>query len=873
MKKIAVALSTLLLLSGVGVAQRLPDVASPDNYRLTFTPDFDKDNFAGEETIQVRVLRPTSTITLNALDIDFKEATITSGGSEQAAKVAVDKDKQVATLTVARELPVGAASIHIVYIGILNDELRGFYLSKAGGRKYAVTQFEATDARRAFPSFDEPAYKATFEVTAVVDKGDVAISNAPVLSDSAGPGQGKHTVKFETSPKMSSYLVALAVGDFDSIEGSADGIPIRVWATPGKKEMGKFALASAEQCMKYYDQYFGIKYPFKKLDLIGLPDFAAGAMENTGAITFRDVALLLDENQAPTWAKKQIASIIAHEMAHMWFGDLVTMAWWDDIWLNEGFATWMSSKPIEAWKPEWNLNLDDVRDTGEALDLDSLQNTRPIHQSADTPAQIQELFDGIAYTKTAAVLRMLESYLGGDKFRAGVNAYLHAHAYGNATQSDFWSALTTASNKPVDSIMPTFVDQPGAPTVSVVSQCGGDKTNVKLTQHRYFYDKSLLNSTSTALWQIPVSFKGTNGRDSSELLTNAQQTFNLPLCNRWVFANGNANGYYRTKYDSATFERMTQNAEKDFNPNERIVLVRDVWAAIRAGQQPIGDFLRLADALASERNSVVVRQINRELDYIGEHLVSNADRAQYQAWVRSLLTPVFREVGWQPGPGEDENRKELRSYVIYTLGYTGRDPDVLSKAGELAERALQNPAAVDPSITDTVFTLAAVKGDTELYDEIMAHLKSTSGAPQQYYRYLFSLAHFSSAALLQRTLQYALSQDVRSQDSLFLVSSVMGNPAGEKLAWDFVQAHWQQINRIMGGYNTGGLVRTTGVFCDTGLRDDVRAFFTQHPVPDAERSLRQAQETAGYCIDLKASQAPALASWLGQHGNVSGAGR
>jgi aminopeptidase N len=454
-----------------------------------------------------------------------------------------------------------------------------------------------------------------------------------------------------------------------------------------------------------------------------------------------------------------------------------------------------------------------------------------------------------------------------------VNAYLQAHAYGNATQSDFWSALATASNKPVDRIMPSFVDQAGAPTVSVVLQCTGDKTNVTLTQHRYFYDKSLLDSTSTELWQIPVSLKGENGDGSSELLTNAQHTFNLPLCNRWVFANGNANGYYRIKYDSATFERMTQNAEKDFSPAERIVLVRDVWAAIRAGQQPIGDFLHLADALASERNSAVVREINRELDYIGEQLVSDADRTQYQAWVRSLLTPVFKEVGWQPDPGENENRKELRSYVIYTLGYTGRDPEVLSKARELAGKALQNPTAVDPSITDTVFTLAAVNGDTELYDEIMAHLKSTSGAPQQYYRYLFSLAHFSSATLLQHTLQYALSPAVRSQDSLFLVSSVMRNPAGEKLAWDFLQAHWQQINRIMGGYNTGGLVRTTGVFCDTGLRDGVRSFFTDHPVPDAERSLRQAQENAGYCIDLKTSQAPALASWLGHHGNASGAGR
>lgn len=871
MKKVVVLPLFLLLLSDLAIAQRLPGVASPNNYRLTFTPDFDKDSFAGEETIQVRVLKPTSAITLNAVDIDFKEATIASGGKEQTAKVAIDKEKQMATLAVDNQLPAGNASIHIVFNGILNDQLRGFYLSKTGKRKYAVTQFESTDARRAFPSFDEPAYKATFDVTAVVDKGDVAISNAPVASDTPGPAEGKHTVKFETSPKMSSYLVALAVGDFESIEGSADGIPIRVWATPGKKEMGKFALAAAEQCMKYYDQYFGIKYPFKKLDLIGLPDFAAGAMENTGAITFRDVALLVDNDHAPTWARKEVAEVVAHEMAHMWFGDLVTMAWWDDIWLNEGFATWMSSKPIKAWKPEWNVNLDDVRGTGEALDLDSLQNTRPIHQSAETPAQIQELFDGIAYTKTAAVLRMLESYLGEEKFRAGVNAYLQAHAYGNATQTDFWSALAKASDKPVDKSMPTFVDQPGAPLVSVNSRCDGKQTKITLAQHRFFYDKSLLNGTRNESWQIPVFLKGAKGGDHSELLTGSQQTFSIPACNSWVFANANGNGYYRIKYDSATFAEMTRNAEKDFSPAERIVLVRDAWAAVRAGEQPIGDFLHLADVLAGDRNSVVVRQLARELDYIGDYLVSDSDRAQYQAWVRNLLNPVLKEVGWQPARGEDENRKALRAYVIYTLGYTGRDPQVLSQSRELAGKALQDPSAVDASITDAVFTLAAVNGDSGLYDQLVGYLKSANGAPQQYYRYMFTLAEFTDPALLQRTLQFALSPDVRSQDSLILLSAVMRNPAGKKMAWDFVQAHWEQINKVMGGYNTGGLVETTGSFCDAGLKNDVRQFFTQHPVPDAERAFRQAQESAGYCIDLKASQSPALASWLGQHGGASGA--
>lgn len=393
-------------------AQRLPELAVPVNYKLTFTPDLEKATFEGDETISIQVLKSTFEITLNAVDIDFHQVTVVSAGTTQKARVVPEIDKEMVVLTVERPLAPGAATIHITYSGTLNDQMRGLYLGKDDqGRKYAATQFESTDARRAFPSFDEPAYKATFDITAIADKGQVAISNQKVLSDTPGPAD-KHTVRFATTAKMSSYLAALVVGNFEYIEGQADGIPIRVYSTPGKKEMGKFALEAAEHILSYYDKYFSVKYPYGKLDLIGIPDFSAGAMENTGCITFREVILLIDETKGSIELKKEIASVIAHEMAHQWFGDLVTMQWWDDIWLNEGFATWMESKPVEAWKPEWNIDLDDVIDEGQTLNTDSLDNTRPIHQAAETPAQITELFDGIAYGKAGAVLRMLEAYLG-----------------------------------------------------------------------------------------------------------------------------------------------------------------------------------------------------------------------------------------------------------------------------------------------------------------------------------------------------------------------------------------------------------------------------------------------------------------------------
>jgi aminopeptidase N len=866
-----VLLSAILVFSILSEAQRLPDVAVPDNYRLTLTPNFEKDNFAGDETIQIRVLKPTSSIVLNSLEIDFQDATIASGGATQVASVSFDKNKQMATLAVPKNITIGPASIHIRYTGILNDQLRGFYLSKTGGRKYAVTQFEATDARRAFPSFDEPAYKATFDITAVVDKGDTAISNSAIASDQPGPVAGKHSITFKTTPKMSSYLVALAVGDFEYLEGSADGIPIRVWTTPGKKQMGTYALQAAEQCVKYFDNYFGIKYPFEKLDLIGLPDFAAGAMENTGAITFRDALLLLDEKHAPTYAYKEIGSVISHEIAHMWFGDLVTMQWWDDVWLNEGFATWMENKPLEAWKPEWHMELDDVLDSGESLNLDSLQNTRPIHQAVDTPAQIEEVFDGIAYGKAAAVLRMLESYLGPEAFRAGVIAYLKAHLYGNATERDFWSALAKASNKPVDRMMPTFVNQPGAPLVSVQAQCQAGVTKVTLSQRRYYYDRALLDSDSKELWMVPVSLKavGTKEAERSVLLASRSESFDVPGCNSWVFANAGAQGYYRTEYDSAAFRSMSRNVQKQFTPAERIVLIRDAWAVVRTGQQPIGDFLQLADDLQSDRIAKVVEQMDLELDFIGEHLVSDADRAGYQSFVRGLLGPIQKELGWKVVPGEDTNRKDLRAYVTYTLGYTGRDSEVLAQAKNLALQEMKSPGTVDPSLVDAVFTLAATNGDAALYEQMMAGTKENQ-SPAQYYRYFYNLARFTDPVLVQRTLDYALSPAVRSQDSLNLIAAIMETPAGEKLGWHFVRSHWDQIQKIMGGYNTGGIVATTGSFCDANLRDDVKQFFAQHPVPAAERSLRQAQERVNYCIDLREHQSPALASWLQRNGASSG---
>src|SRR3954463_4105707 len=444
-------------------AQRLPNTVVPSHYKLSLDPDIGQQMFSGEETITVQVQQSTSEIVLNSLGLEISVAEVTVANKTLPAQVTYDQPNEMVRLSFAEPVPKSAVNLHLKFSGKLTSGLRGLYLSKSARRQYAVTQFEGTYARMMFPGFDEPAYKATFDLSVIADKGDTAISNGRIIKDEPLPGFTRHEITFSTSPRMSTYLVALAIGDWQCLSRTVDGIPIRVCAVPEKKDYGAFGLDVAAHSIQFYDQWYGIKYPFGKLDMVAIPDYEWGGMENTASIFYRDTALLLDAKNASICRKRGQATTIAHEIAHQWFGDLVTAAWWDDIWLNEGFATWMSTKPIEAWHPEWRLEDDAAAQAQRIIGVDSLSSARAIHGNPSTPSEIKEMFDGITYEKGAAVLRMLESYVRPEVFRKGVNAYLAAHANGNATSSDFWHAEAQASGKPIDKIMPTFVMQPGVP--------------------------------------------------------------------------------------------------------------------------------------------------------------------------------------------------------------------------------------------------------------------------------------------------------------------------------------------------------------------------------------------------------------------------
>jgi aminopeptidase N len=857
-----------LLACGAANAQRLPATVLPEHYDLAFDVDLAAARFAGTETIQVRLSEPSRRIVLHALDIQFQDVTITSGGVEQKAGVTLDRQTQTAALTVARTVAAGPAQIHVRYRGILNDQLRGFYLSRANGRNYAVTQFESTDARRAFPCFDEPAYKATFSVTLTIDERDTAIANGRLISDTPGPRPGRHTLTFSETPKMSSYLVAMAVGDFQCLAAATEGVPIRICATPDKTALGQIALDAAQHILAFYNQYYSIKYAFQKLDVVAVPDFAAGAMENTAAIFYREVDLLADSKTASVANVQRIWSVLAHEMAHQWFGDLVTMRWWDDLWLNEGFATWMEKRPLAAARPEWKMEVEEALDTQTAMNLDSLASTRAIHSPVETPDEIEGSFDAIAYEKGASVMRMIEGYLGADTFRKGVNAYLEHHAYGNATSEDFWTAMTAASGKPIDRILPTFVNYPGVPVIDVALRCDGAGTQLTLTNDRFFTDAAMATlARGPSSWQIPVCIKTSHQRTAScQVVTGRAPALALgsASCEPWAFVNAGAHGYFRTAYSPAMLTAIAPDITTSLTEPERLTLIGDEWALVRAGRHSLADYLTLASGFGQERASGVFGEVGARLTFIHDYLTSDRSRPAYERFVQSLLRPLFEELTISGAVTEDDDRRALRGKVIATLDHAGNDSAVSGQARSALDASLSGGPPLDASAANVIVTVAARRGDAALWDRLAAASKAAT-SPAERYRFLYGLPAFEDPALIDRGLNFSLTADLRSQDTPGFLSGFLGNPIARPRAWTFVKQHWTELApKITIALGDVRLVDALGSFCDATSRDDIKVFFAAHKLPAASRALDQTIERINNCISIREKETPAVTAWLAQ---------
>jgi aminopeptidase N/puromycin-sensitive aminopeptidase len=707
-----------------------------------------------------------------------------------------------------------------------------------------------------FPGFDEPAFKATFALSVIADKGDTAISNGRIVKDEPLPESTRHKITFSTSPKMSTYLVALAIGDWQCLERTVDGTPIRVCAEPDKKQYGQFALEAAAQSVHFYNQWYGIKYPFEKLDMLAIPDYEWGGMENTASIFYRDTALLMDEKTASVFSKQGHATVVAHEIAHQWFGDLVTAAWWDDIWLNEGFATWMERKPIRVWHPEWHLEDDEAATSQRIIGLDSLSAARAIHGDPRTSAEIKEMFDGITYQKGGAVLGMLESYVGPEVFRNGVNAYLKAHANGNATSADFWQAVAKVSGKPVDKIMPTFVMQPGVPLVTVSASCSGGKQTLEFSQQRFLLSSSGNAPQQAQVWSIPICTKTAGGAGSSCYLVDKQDArFTANTCTDWIFANRDAKGYYRVHYPSLkSLKDIGTIAEKDLTVPERIAFVEDLWAMVRAGKEPVENFLVIVPGLRTDHNRLVVDSVAGHLDTIGHSLIPEQKQPFFQLIIERQFGKLAQEIGWTSSANDDDDRKALRASLLEILGDVG-DRDAVAAAGKITQAYIKDPGAVEGTIIGPALAVAAENGDAALYEQFtqgMANARST----EDYYHFLFALTSFRQPELVQRTLALVDQGKLRQQDYVRLFPALLANSSAREIAWDYLKAHWDSLAEKVTSFGGSGAVPALGGFCSIEKRDEIKQFFTSHRAPGAERALQQSLERISTCVEFKQLQGP-----------------
>jgi puromycin-sensitive aminopeptidase len=830
---------------------RLPANVRPVRYSIELIPDLGSFTFTGRETIVVRVSEPTSTVLLNASELNIRSVNASQAdGAVVAATAILDETAERLTVTLAEDLQVGEGTLTFEFTGILNDQLRGFYRSKYDGldgstRYLATTQFEATDARRAFPCWDEPEAKAVFEVSMVIPDDLVAVSNMPIASDIPAP-DGKRTVRFEPTPKMSTYLVAFVVGDLAKVEATAsNGTLVRVWATRGKESQGQFALENSVKILDYMNDYFGIDYPLPKMDHLAIPDFAAGAMENWGAITYRETALLFDPQNSAAQARQRILEVVAHEMAHMWFGDLVTMEWWDDLWLNESFASWMGDKAVDHLYPEWQMWTQFVSaDTNSALSLDGLRNSHSIEAKVNDPSEIRELFDAISYSKGGSVLRMLENYLSEETFRQGLHGYLKGHEYANARTEHLWSALADASGKPVTSIMDSWVKQIGYPVLDVDVNRSGDGTSVSLQQERFLYDHLVDSQVDSTVWRVPVGVQQQGAERQTLLMEEQTTSVSLPSpVGEWVKVNAGQTGFFRANYSPDEWRRLREAVRsKELPAVDRLGLQNDAYALMRSGLLSATVFLSLAEAFDRETDAPVWGDLAANLRGLEALLLDAPFVGTYREFVRSRFADIAGLVEWDAKPAEGHLDAILRSTVLGQFGGYG-DPGTLAEARRRFSEYLNDPASLTPDLRGIVFGLVAQQGDRTTYDTLWRLQKEATLAEEKV-RFLGALTRFEDPALLSNLLMRSLGEEVRSQDTMGVIVQAAGNKNGRDLAWQFVKDNWDEMDRRYGkgGFAIMRIVGITGGFTTMEQHDEVTRFFEEHPAPSAARTIQQSLE-------------------------------
>ncbi len=833
---------------------RLPRTVIPRRYDLTLAPDLEEGTFQGHQAVDVEVIEPVREILLNAAELEIADVEMVRvDGIERVLATSVDynEQKERAALKFDELLAPGRWQLLTSFRGVLNDDLRGFYRStykdESGGEHViATTQFEATDARRAFPCWDEPDLKATFAVTLEVASGLVAISNAAEVSAEAGD-DGTIVHRFAETMKMSTYLVAFVVGKFE-IQGPVEvnGVPLRVVHPPGKGSLTGFALEVGAFALDYFAGYYEIPYPGDKLDLIAVPDFAAGAMENLGAVTFRETALLIDTERATRGELAAVADVIAHELAHMWFGDLVTMKWWNGLWLNEAFASFMELKCVDAFRPEWNRWLSFASERARAMDVDGLAATRPVEYPVASPEEAEGMFDTLTYGKGSAVLRMLEQYLGEETFRRGIAAYLGKHAYGNTDTADLWRALEAASGEPVGEIMGGWIYQGGYPQLDVTQAEGGYRIGQR---HFRFL------GTAESMWKVPVLYAT---EDVSGRLVVEGSSF-IPTAGTRLLLNHGGDGFYRVNYPKPLRRALATQLET-LQGAERHTLIADTWAAVLAGETAAGDFLELVGELDGEGEPDVWAVAIGGLLELGR-IISSDDRPQLERMVRHLVGPQANELGWNPSPDDSHKARRLRALLLRTAGILGNDSDVQATARDLLDSLIADPGAVDGDVADAAVAVIAANGGLTEFER-MVELRGKASTPQDEVRYLRAAAAVPDSDTARRLLDMVLNGDVRSQDATWLVARLIGHRDTGRAVWERVKQDWDALLAAMPATHKWRMLDWIMYRSEPGVAADIEVWLRDHPIPGADKYTAQQLERLQVRVGLRGREAERLGSAL-----------
>jgi len=854
---------------------RLPRIVVPNRYDLRLEPDLVAHSFDGEETIAVDVTEATADVVLNTAELAITEVVADNGaGARVHGVAATDETAERSRLQFDRPLDVGAWRLRLRFRGTLNDKLRGFYRStykdpSGATRTIAATQFEATDARRAFPCWDEPDFKAVFATTLVIDPALTAVSNTAVVEERVQGG--KKVVRFADTIRMSTYLVAFIVGELEATEALHVGrVPLRVWCVPGKRRLAAFGREVGATTLRFFEEYYGVPYPADKLDLLAIPDFAAGAMENLGAITFRETALLVDESSATHGELERVADVVAHENAHMWFGDLVTMSWWNGIWLNEAFATFMEMLAVDAWKPEWHRWTSFGVSRAAAFNVDGLWSTRPIEFPVHAPRDADAMFDVLTYEKGASVLRMLEQYLGPEVFRAGVRRYLRTHAYENADTGDLWSALGEAASAPIPTVMDGWIFRPGYPLVSARIDGG----RLVLTQQRFTYLPSppaplpwrpapAQVDTSSRGWQIPVQVRvdGAGGADVQRvLLGEGEARLPLPSGFTSVLVNEGGHGFYRVRYDGQLLDRLLARLTEGLAPIERFNLVNDTWAAAVAGLVPLTQYLEMLTRFGGERDRnvwTVLLSSFHALNRVGRP----EDRPHLERFTRGLVAPAVAELGWAPRPAETDLVRQLRGDLLRALGTLGNDAAAQERAAELYAASLADPRAVDPNVLPALIAILAWTGDATRYADFVERFRGAA-TPQEEQRYLYALTLFRPRPLIDQTLGKTINGEIRTQDAPFVVRSMLMTVSAREPAWEFVKAQWDTMDRLYPKHGLRRMCEGVIALATPELERDVHAFFADRKIDLGGRTLEQYLEQLRIAVAVREREGKALGAYL-----------